>query len=94
MHQPGLTHFLMSLKCLLVYYILATFTEFLLAKLQTFFPDRECKLLQKFGQVLSTLVWQLKPNVTVWGKVNLLAGPVLREQVSHKAWEAEQLQER
>lgn len=28
--------FLMSLKCLLVYYILATFTELLLAKIQTF----------------------------------------------------------
>lgn len=72
MNRLGLCLFLMSLKCLLVYNLLATFSESLLAeKKKSYFSD---KSRQKFGQVLSVLVLKYKANVIVCGKVNVLEG--------------------
>lgn len=63
----------MSLKCLLVYNILATFTESPFHK-NSYFSNTECKLLKKFGPVLSILVLKAKADVIVCGKATALEG--------------------
>lgn len=69
MNQLGLTHLFDVLKMSSGFLHIGNIHRTPFGK-NSDFSDIECKLLQKFGQVLSTLILKHKPNALVGGKVN------------------------